>query len=117
MPTCLWDEEAAEDSSVHESLAHGAGIAVRGVLRHEPAGPPGVYVFSFHWFCQRGIRNGGLSCGSSSGDKKGNQTVLSLTTSPALDKSVVKSSTGREYTALVHIFSINSKVGRSFTCC
>lgn len=95
-------------------LAVGAGITVRWVFSCEIAGPNSM--FSFCWFCQCGIRNGDLSCHSSPGDRKGQRTVLFLTTLPALDKSVVISSTGRKYIALVHISSINNKVGRPFAC-
>lgn len=46
-------------------------------------------------------QNRGLRCHVSPGDRKDNGTVLSLTTSPALNRSFVKSSMGRE----THCFS------------
>lgn len=87
---------ATADTSVHESLPIGAGVTVRWILRCEIAAPKDIYVFSFRWFCQCGIENSGLSCHSLPTDRKGSGTVLFLTTSPALDKSVVTSSTRRK---------------------
>lgn len=75
-----------------------------------------MYMFPFCWFCLCGIRNGDLGCHSSPGDRKGQRTVLFFTTLPALDKSVVISSMGRKYIALVYISSINNKVGCPFAC-
>lgn len=112
LPVCGMSE-AAEDTSVHECLTHGAGITARGILRCEIA----RCVLAPLWPVQpMGCQKWRPSSSLLIGWQERQSDFLSLTASPALGESVVKPPTGREYATLVHISSISSKAGHSFAC-
>lgn len=95
-----------------EILAFGAGITVGWVFRCEIAGPRVCTCFPFAGSASVASEMVISVVTPSPGDRKGQRTILFFTALPALDKSVVISSMGRKYIALVYISSINNKVGR-----